>query len=101
MVFFGGGVKTFFWPVTKFPDWDGAIQRMIRSAHASIHKFIQFLKKKQSLSENTLARIVAGEKAVNVAKYKKCQARLVELPKHCSSNNFLKLHESLSFSFEF
>ena len=57
--------------------------------------------KEQSLSENQLARLIAGESAAKVSKYENNQAKLVELLKLYSNNNILKQLEGLSFNFDF
>ena len=67
-------------------------------SHPTIHKFIQLLRKEQRLSENKLARIIAGKSAAKMAQYEKNQARLIDLLKHYSNNNSLKKLEGLSFN---
>ena len=70
-------------------------------AHPTIHKFIQFLRTEQSLSENELERIIAGESAAKVANTEKSQTALVEIFKNYTNTNILKQLEGLSFNFDF
>ena len=62
--------------------WHRALQMGMGCDHLTIHKFIQFLRNEQNLSENKLSRTIAGENSAKVAKCKKSQARLVEILKH-------------------
>ena len=64
-------------------------------AQLTIHKFIQFKRKEQILSENKLARKIAIKNAAKETNYEKSRARLAELLKLHSTFGILKQFEGL------
>ena len=56
-----------------------AFQIEMGCTHQTIHKFIEFIRRDQSLAENKLTRIRSRDKASKTAKHKKAQLRLSEI----------------------
>ena len=81
--------------------WHRAFQLGMGFAHPTITKFLQYLRKEQSFTENRIARIRAGEVLPVTAKVERHRQRLQQLLNHYQNNNLLSVLERLSFNFDF
>ena len=70
-------------------------------AHPTTTKFLQYLRKEQSFTENRIARIRAREILPFNVKVEQHRQRLQHLLNHHQNNNLLSLLEGLSFNFDF
>ncbi len=81
--------------------WHRAFQLTMGCAHPNLHKFINFMRREQSHTENRVARIRAGEKVEKKVKYVKIQERIQEILRNYQNNRILKELEGLSHNFHF
>ena len=79
----------------------GAFQLGMGFAHPTITKFLPYLRKEQSFTENRIARIRAGEILLVNAKVERHCQRLQELLNHYQNNSLLSDLEGVSFNFDF
>ena len=64
-------------------------------------KFLQYLRKEQSFTENRIARIRAGDILPVNAKVERHRQRLQQLLNHYKSKSLLSVLEGLLFNFDF
>ena len=81
--------------------WHRAFQLGMGFAHPTITKFLQYLRKEQSFTENRIARRRTGETLPVNAKVERHRQRLQQLLNHYQNNNLLFVLEGLSFNFDF
>ena len=70
--------------------WHRAFQMTMGCAHPTLHKFINFLHREQSHSENRVARIRAGEKVEKKAMNVKRQEGIQHISSNYQNNRILK-----------
>ena len=81
--------------------WHRAFQMGMGCAHPTICKFIQYLRNEQSLTENRITRIIAGEDVYKRPEYVHRQNRLAKILKDYQNSIILKELEGISYNFEF
>ena len=92
-----GGQKT----NNAVEGWHHAFQSGMGFSHPNILKFLRFLQKEQSMTENKIARIRAGEKFKKDARYESTSERLVEILANYQNNRIKKTLIGISCNFNF
>ena len=80
--------------------WNRAFQLGMGCAHPTFHKFLAFIIREQSSTENKIARLRCGEKIAKCVKYEKVQKRIQEVLRNYQNNRLLKELEGLAFNFD-
>ena len=78
-----------------------AFQSGMGFSHPTILKFLHYLKREQSLTENKIARIRSGEKFKKDAKYEASSERLMEILANYQNNRIKKTLIGISCNFNF